>query len=212
MAIVSNNIIGFASGSVGDVTLQDWKNRHILRSKPSIQYNPKTPAQQASRVRFEACRRFYRENEEILRPVFQRVDRKRNPFNAFAHRNLDLWSLGSDLIDPLRADQMRFGNILFGSVQTCRLDASAVVPWIHDVYVPYLYVGVGIEYYMGRIVYNAMTGESRHLLEKTYGGHVFWETGWITDPSDVMLSWFVMFTGNRAYVSQSYFAKGNYIL
>lgn len=210
MAIVSNDLLGFASGSVGGVTFQNWKLLHVIRSKPSVQYNPKTPAQMLYRVRFEACRRFYRDNEIVLKPLFQRLDKRRNPFNAFAHQNINLWQPGASLMNASDGPKMRFGKVDVGDVQECRLDASASIPWTHTVFCPYYYVGVGVKMYWGRIVYNCTTGKSICKLDFLYVGRDFWETDLQASPSDILISWFVIFSESYQYVSRSYYSVGQF--
>lgn len=207
MAIVGNTLTGFLSGSIGLDTFQDWKNRHIMRSKPVVQYNPNTPAQQANRIRFNGVRAFYGANVHIIEPIMRRMDRKRAPFNAFAHRNLKLWSKGASIIDLALMGSLDLGVGSFHHLDYFRLLWSEVEGWIWVALIPHTEV-IGYEsFWISVIVYNRTKNVFWNILRVSTGTLDFERFYIDYDSGDVVVGWLVYYSFDYSRMSMTHFVN-----
>lgn len=205
MAIVGNTLTGFLSGSIGLDTFQDWKNRHIMRSKPVAQYNPNTPAQQANRIRFGGVRSFYAAAESVIEPIMRRMDAKRAPFNAFAHRNMKLWSKGSDKIDISLMSNLSLGVGDFYHLDRFYLVYDAIEGLVVGSDIPYTPIHGYQDIWRAYLVYNytknvfwcfnllSMSGNDGQYFSMPY------------DLGDYVVGWFCFYSIGYRWMSNTYF-------
>lgn len=88
MAILNQGILGGISGRVGTVIGGSWKGIEYIRSVPVSVSNPRTPAQQEQRAKFEIVLLFLRSLISVLRIGFRHVAVKMTSFNAAMSYNL----------------------------------------------------------------------------------------------------------------------------
>lgn len=88
MAIVSNVLIGKASGSVGGATFSTWKGKNVLKSKATVVANPQTDKQIAQRTAFANLVTLYRLMVAIISLGYKELAIGKSAFNAFLGFNV----------------------------------------------------------------------------------------------------------------------------
>lgn len=90
MAVVTNPLIGRASGSMGGATFSTWKGKNVLKDKATSVANPNTDAQQAQRSAFTQMVRAFRGMPSVIKAGFKKLAVGMSEFNAFARAILDI--------------------------------------------------------------------------------------------------------------------------
>lgn len=211
MAVVQNTLIGRSSGSVGATTMQKWKRLNVLRSKPSIQYQPNTPAQVDQRIRFGGCSDFYIQNMSVLKPVFDRLAGGASAFNTFITKNIGCWNQG----DPKIAIDKMAKLFLGKGHLTEYADASCY--WS---FVPYwgftsiVYSGVdwkNTDYYTIVIIYNYTTGQSYCEQVYNWNGRNAVLSDIIGVDGELVVAWSVSYSVKYGKFSNTQFVVGQRI-
>lgn len=208
MAIVQNPIIGRASGSVGESTLQKWRRLNVLRSKPSVQYNPNTPAQIANRKRFGGCSDFYINSQDVLAPIFRRLAGDVSGFNTYVRDSLYLWDLGSSLMNIEKASGLFLGKGDFAEYQDFQFVSAVGSLWEFDYNLYWPYVNHSYGLFTAVVAYNFDTGESfARQYYNTYG-HFFDSTDWVCSAGDRVGAWSVSYSGKYKFFSNTVYRQG----
>lgn len=84
MAIVSNVLIGKASGSVGNATFSTWKGKNVLKEKATSVANPNTDPQQMRRSALTQIVTIFRVISAVVNVGFKKQAIKKSAYNAFA--------------------------------------------------------------------------------------------------------------------------------
>ena len=204
MALIASLILGRSSGSVGDVTLQKWKRANIMRAKPSDQYNPNTEVQRSNRNRFFSVRAFYEQNEGVLSALMARLDDRRNPFNAFSHRNIHLWEFGSGAFIGSMASKMILSRGDFGRVYNLYagryLDGSSVF----SVYCDYYLRPSENPFFVTGVIYNSTTKKSWNIRDVTHGGQLYYYPDLVWNIEDEIYVWCTISSIRYLYSSPTY--------
>lgn len=88
MGIIKQGILGGLSGKVGNVVGSSWKGINYLRALPTHVANPRTPAQQTTRLKMELVIRFLKTCTAFIRFGFSAYAVKMSAFNAATSLNL----------------------------------------------------------------------------------------------------------------------------
>lgn len=84
-----NMLLGYARGSVGDVTFAVINGQQIQRPRVRKPANPKTSKQSYQRARFAAAVKFYtRGNQAFYQYAFENKRRTESDYNAFMRENI----------------------------------------------------------------------------------------------------------------------------
>lgn len=95
MATYKQGILGGFSGRIGNVIGTFWKGRNIMRIRAASYNNPKTPAQQETRMKFGLLTRFLNAQKEIVTLGFGGYDQKISGVNAGMKFNFQTAFIGS---------------------------------------------------------------------------------------------------------------------
>lgn len=87
MSVVSNTLIGHASGSIGNATFSTWKGKNVLKSKATSVANPKTPGQLQQRMAFTKLLILFRFIPAIIKAGFKKLAVGKSEYNAFMAYN-----------------------------------------------------------------------------------------------------------------------------
>jgi hypothetical protein len=207
MAVVENTLTGFMSGSIGSDTFQNWKKRHIMRSKPVVQYNPNTPAQQANRIRFNGVRDFYAAVQSVVEPIMRRMDRKRAPFNAFAHRNMRLWAKGSAEMDISMMPSMDLGVGDFYHLDLFAMSWDTIEGLVVVSDIPYTPLLGYEQFWRAYVVYNYTKNVFWSIAELTESGRYGYYFSMPYDIGDYVVGWFVFYSVSYKWMSNTYFCE-----
>ena len=89
MAFCQNPITGTMKGTYADTVFFDRLGKHCARPKPTSVKNPKTPAQQANRMKFKEITHFSRKFLPLIRRTFINEAVNAIPYNKFVKSNYE---------------------------------------------------------------------------------------------------------------------------
>lgn len=124
-----NMFLGYARGSVGDVTFSRVKNQQVARARNRKPNNPRTSAQMTQRSRFMGAVKFFsRGVQNLFQFAFEDKRPQESDYNAFMRVNADkgMYLTKSDFDNP-RYPALGNWTMTKGSLQPfrCSIDSSS---------------------------------------------------------------------------------------
>ena len=124
MGVFNSVLLGKVRGSVGNVTMQNWKGLNTVRTKPTDVSNPNTVAQQNQRARFSILVAISRVLASVFAIGLAKQAIKKTAYNVFVQLNNTANVV--DPMDPLASLDLAAIIVAKGSA-TAISDADAVI-------------------------------------------------------------------------------------
>ncbi|TYA59016.1 DUF6266 family protein [Formosa maritima] len=121
MGTYNNGILGGFSGKVGPVVGATWRNKQIIRSRPSKPSNSPTPAQQRQRDKMALVSGFLIGLKPLLQETFES-----NTGNSTAFNNAMAYHLTNAVLETSGNLQINYSKVLIGMGGLCGLDAPTL--------------------------------------------------------------------------------------
>ena len=95
MGRIKQGPLGSVSGKVGNVTISQWKNKSVVKERPSGSNKPASKKQQEQRAKMTVAGQFLRTVKEVVTPCYRDLTVKMTGFNA-AVRNLIKFAISGE--------------------------------------------------------------------------------------------------------------------
>ena len=98
MGRIKQGPLGHVSGKVGNVTISKWKNKSVVKERPSESSKPASKKQQEVRAKMTVAGQFLRTVKEVVAPCYRDLTIRMTGFNA-AVRNLLKFAITGEFPD-----------------------------------------------------------------------------------------------------------------